>query len=1108
MTVNGTVRKICEIELLRRYQCRQILGGGVLISLALISAVCFGIWTDIQTYIAEGRALFVANKALITQEIEKKQAAMRRQVIYSELLWSSLGTHRPDYDFREGRLLMQTNPKVVSQLLLAALTPQHPPKEFSRLIRFSEARARALTASVYEQSGLFVEYFFNPEHSFLSISASPTTRDLLADVPSIGVPDLIERLAQNIGDLTDPLYLAQLRANRRVFWQPPIEDPLTGKMVLQVTAPAFAGMQPFAIFVGSISFDIFNNWLRNSGYGGNFLIIDQTGGLILSAWDGKIIDPELKKNVLDSGGWKEHLESSTYLYREGMFIFSGSLADTGWVFAYAHSWRTILADRGTFMMFYVIGALLLLALQWTLIYFYLRKILNPLLLRSQRIFDSEKLNRTIIATVPHGLGLVSINSGKYLLHNEVMKLYDNVDEPLSRHFLRLGQQCPVLKNGEVATEQVKTHELTVVTAKNEKRHLLVNLVPTQYLNEAYLLCSFSDITELKQLERSLRDARAVAEVANQEKSSFLATTSHEIRTPLNGILGNLELLAYSSLSALQQDRLQTITNSSRTLLDIINDVLDFSKIESGHMQLERIQFDVIDQVEQALSILLPMVDDKELDLYYYVGPELPRYQIGDPTRVRQIVVNLLSNAIKFTERGKICISLNVEWGDGHAEMVLRVADTGVGIPEARCKEIYRPFKQGDTSVTRMYGGTGLGLSLCQQLTQLMEGVIDMESEPGHGTTFTVKLPLCVADDNEPQKNKPLCGEIGVLCDSTEWHTHLIGQLHAWGMRITFLSHPEEWRMDGGLLLLFGASRSWSVASERNAIARKVRIIDGRENGPRFPVLQNDRILVSCYSIEGLQRALLIASNDVVPYIKTTATEFFQSVVAAVDFKAVRVLAVEDHPVNRELIGDQLRLLGYVVSLASSAGDALQIYSQSKYDIVFTDLLMEGIDGYLLARMLRQQGAKIPIIAVTASASQEVRQRCRDAAIDDVLLKPMSLREIDLIMRRHLVFLRSNVIETSMLQKKRVLSKNLLRELRDSSEASLTYMRTASLLMNHEVIRQHLHSIKGAFAMQQKTRVVNACIELEEKCELEIPRDFLERLENLQKLVREILKEMV
>jgi len=1111
MTVNGKVRKVCEIGLLRRYQRRQMLGGGLLISLALICAVCFGIWADVQSYIAEGRALFVANRALITQELEKKQAAMRRGIIYSELVWSSIDVRRPVDDFREGRLLMQASPNVVSQLLLADVTPKRPPQDFSRFLTFSETRAHAVTASAHERGELFAGYFFNPAHTFLSISASPTTRALLERVPSNGVPHLIELLAPDIGDLTDPVYLAQLRASRRVFWQLPMADPLTGETVLQVAAPAFDGGQPFAIFVGNISLDVLNKWLRKSSYGGNFLIIDQAGSLILSSWEGKIVDPELKKNVLNSGGWREDLESSAYLYRDGMFIFSGSLADTGWVFAYAHSWRTILAARGTFVMVYVTGALLLLALLWTLIYFYLRKILNPLLRRSQRIFDSEKLNRTIIATAPHGLCLISVNNGKVLLHNEVMKLYDNVDEPLSRHFLRLGQNNHVVEIGELATDQIKTHELTVTTAESEKRHLLVNLVPTHYLNEAYLLCSFSDITERKQLERSLRDAHAAAEAANQAKSSFLATMSHEIRTPLNGILGNLELLAYSSLTALQQDRLQTITNSSRTLLDIINDVLDFSKIESGQMQLERIQFDVIDQVEQSLSIFLPMADDKELDLYYYVGPQLPRYHIGDPTRVRQIVVNLLSNAIKFTARGKICVALDVEWeaGGSPAVMVLHVKDTGVGIPEARRKEIFRPFKQGDVSVARTYGGTGLGLSLCQQLTQLMGGVIDMESQPGHGTIFTVKLPLCAADDREPKVIDQLHGEIGVLCDSLEWHAHLAGQLHAWGATVKFLGCPEEWDKEGGLLLLFGGRRSWSVSSEEMAISRNIRLIDGRENGPRFPVLQNNRILVSCYSVDGLQRALQMAGDDAVPSVKgeTKATELFQSVAPAVEFKAVRVLAVEDHPVNRELIGDQLRLLGYVVSLASSAGEALQIYSQGEYDIVLTDLFMQPIDGYLLARMLRQQGAKVPIIAVTASVSREDRLRCIEAGIDDVLLKPMSLREIDLIMRRYLIFLRANIFSASLPQKKMILSKRLLQELRDTSEAALIDIRTAGLFNHHDVVLQHLHSMKGAFAMQQQVNVVNACAKLEVECELKIPDDFLARLENLQTLVREVLKQM-
>ena len=1110
-------RKPCEIKLLRRYQRSLLLGGGALLSLALILCACLAVWTDIQDYIAESRAVYTANKALVTQEIEKKQSAMRRGIIYSELVWRAAGSQRRVDDFRTGQLLMQADPYVVSQLLLGDVSSQHPPQTFARFIEFSETQAYAVTASARERGESFAGYFFDPAHTFVSIASPPPAHALLSNIPSSDVRRLIDRLAPDIGDLNDPVYLASLRESRRVFWQPPMPDPLTGETVLQVAAPGFDGERPFAVFVSSISFDVLYKWLHKSSYSGNFMIVDRNGDLILSSWSQDAVDPALTTKVLDSGVWQERLDSSDYVYRDGSFTISEPLADTGWVFAYAFSWRTILAARGNFVMAYTVATLLLLGLLWTLIYVYLKRVLSPLLLRSQRVFDSEKLNRTIIATAPNGLCLIAERSGKVLLQNAAMTLYDNDEAPLSERLRNLWRENAAQPLPGAAVAAPAMHELTVTGADNERHHLLINIVRTRYLSEDFLLCSFSDISERKQLERSLREARVAAEAANQAKSAFLATMSHEIRTPLNGILGNLELLAHTPLTELQQDRLQTVTRSSHTLLDIINDVLDFSKIESEQMHLEHIHFDLIDLVEQALAIFVPIAADKGLNLYYRVAPQLPRCHLGDPTRVRQIVVNLLSNAIKFTARGKVSVTLDIgpAGEDGKTVLILRVADTGPGIAAERRHQLFRPFEQGDASVARQYGGTGLGLALCRRLTQLMDGVIEMESELGQGTVFTVRLPLqsvggaLALPGVSVGSTDGMDGsvrEIGVLCASTEWRTQLFAQLQAWGLKGRLLQGPEEWCGNRGPLLLFGAHRSWSTAADDVLTEDGLQIIDGREDGPRMPVRQGNRILVSCYSLEGLQRALLLAGGADLPR-PALCTHVHGDAQVATLTDTARVLVVEDHPVNRELIGDQLDLLGYDACLAANAGEALQLYAADQYDIVLTDLSMQGVDGYMLARMLREQGARLPIVAVTAHASPQDHQRCLAAGIDDVLLKPMSLREIDRIMRRHLTASRLRSSQELPEQRECGLSARLLQALRLSSDDALAQMRTACAQQRHDTVLEQLHAIKGAFAMQKQTPVVSACSALEHDCASGLPADFMSRLDQLQTLVHQVLKRM-
>lgn len=1110
MPANNENRKPCEIKLLRRYQRSLLLGGGVLVSMALILCACIAVWSDIQDYIAESRAAYATNKALITQEIEKRQSAMRRGIIYSELVWRATGTDRNTDDFSHGRLLMQAAPDVVSQLLLGDVSPTYPPRRFARLIKFSQMQAYAVTASARERGESFAGYFYDPAHRFVSI-ASPA-HALLDDIPDSNVRRLIDRLAPDIGNLGDPEYLASLRESRRVFWLPPAPDPLTGEMVLQIAAPGFEGERVFAVFVSSISFDTLYKWLHKSSYGGNFMIIGRHGEPIMSSTSQGAVDASRDAGMLDSGVWKAHSEPGGYIYRDGVFTISEPLADTGWVFAYTFSWRTILAARGGFAIVYAGATLLLLGLLWTMIHIYLKDVFRPLLLRSQRVFDSEKLNRTILAMAPNGLCMIAERNGEVLLQNEAMKLYDGADEPLSGRLLGLRRKdTPCAPSRRGAALRFAMHELTVTTTDGEQRHLLVDIVRTRYLGEDFLLCSLSDITERKHLERSLREARVAAEAANEAKSSFLATMSHEIRTPLNGILGNLELLAHSPLTELQQDRLQTVTRSSHSLLDIINDVLDFSKIESEQMHLESIRFDLIDLVEQAMLIFAPIADDKGLGLYYRVAPQLWRCYLGDPTRVRQIVVNLLSNAIKFTACGKVCVSLDAEPAGDATALILRVADTGPGIPEARRRQLFQPFTQGDTSVARRYGGTGLGLALCNRLAHLMNGTIAMESTPGEGTVFSVSLPL----PPTPAAEEPPSGTAGaelveasVLCDCPEWLPQLCGHLQVWGFKPRLLRQADERRDAEGPLVLFGRRRGWSAAEEESLMTGGRRIVDCREDGPRSPVLQGKRILVSCYSLEGLRRALLLEQGQRADgdegRLRVPPADGLDISHIPLEHHAVRVLVVEDHPVNRELIGDQLHLLGYGASLAADAGEALQLYASGGYDMVLTDLSMQSVDGYMLARMLRAQGARMPIVAITAHASLDDLQCCLDAGIDDVLLKPMSLCEIDRVMRRRLAVLRHccSPAETVRRQSQSVLSRRLLQALQDSTEASLTQMRTACRSRRHEAVLEQLHSIKGAFAMQRQPQVVSACVELERDCKVGIPSNLLPRLDQLQTLVRQ------
>jgi two-component system capsular synthesis sensor histidine kinase RcsC len=1017
---------------------------------------------------------------------------------------------RPSLDFQAGKLLLDGGSDVISQLLLGAITPQVPLSRFSRLVEFSKALTYSLAASVREDDESFPCYFFNPAHNFLSIASSPKQEFLLAQISPHDIPRLIDLLSSDLDDFSNSLYLKSLQESRYVFWGAPAPDPLTGGTALRVTALAFDGKQLFGVFVSSVAFEVLHKWLRQSRYGGNFMVIDHSGELILSSWDRKVIDEKLTNEVLKSAIWKEQLNSSDYVYRDGMFSFSEPLGNTGWVFAYVHSWKTIWAARGKILMLYFFGASLLLSLLWGIIYLYLEKKLKPLLKRSQGIFESEQLNRSIVATAPSGLCLISENTGQVVLQNSLMHVYDNDDDSLSKRLLHL-RFCQ-RKDSIAAGKKLEPHtvcELIVLNSANEKKFLLVHLVEFFYLDEEHVLCCCMDITERKNLENNLIEERGAAEKESYIQSNFLAMMSHEIRTPLNGILGNLELLSYSPLSRLQHDRLATVTNASRGLLEIINDALDLSKIESGKMQLEKISYDLVDLVEQVISIFLVVADKKSLDLYYRVASNFPRWQIGDPTRMRQIVMNLLSNAIKFTAQGQVRITLGIERhpSEEKYQMVLRVADTGIGISQERHQKLFSPFEQGDVSFARQYGGTGLGLSLCCKLSERMGGSISLKSREGEGAEFTVSLPLVFSDIGFPLVEPILPGVVGVLCDDMNWRLHLIDHLQDWGLTVRFLKSPEDWRCTDRPVILFGDQRTWSVTGEQWLLSRNVRIVDGRESGPRQPLMQAGRVLISCYSLDALRRSLLMVQNlasssEVIPI----NFDIVESQDCPDSSQSIRVLAVEDHTVSRELIGDQLRLLGYFVSLASDAGDALQLYCSGNYDVVLTDLSMPKTNGCMLAKMLREQGSAVPIIAITAGCSPDEHRLCREAGISDVLIKPMSLREIDCVVRRYLKCA-SNALSKMEIDKNKTPSLKQIRALRMSSDVLLQEICDAFIAQCRTHVLERLHTLKGAFAMQRQFQVVDACRDLEDICEKKMPMDFLDRMKELQILLHGIIDEM-
>ncbi len=648
--------------------------------------------------------------------------------------------------------------------------------------------------------------------------------------------------------------------------------------------------------------------------------------------------------------------------------------------------------------------------------------------------------------------------------------------------------------------------------------------------QKFALVYIHDVTHFKNRETGLRDELDNTQYQSKIKNEFFARMSHEIRTPMNGVMGIAQVLKKTPLTSEQNQYVNTILESSKALLSIINDVLDLSKIEAGKFELNNERFDLENAAYDVCQLLGSRASDKNIELILDYRKGVPRYVIADSGRIRQILVNLTGNAIKFTDNGYVSVRIECEGvSKGEATILFKITDTGIGIPKAAMQKLFSSYSQADASISSTYGGTGLGLTICKQLIELMSGQVGVDSDVGFGSTFWFRIKVGIEPEVNTVSPHDLFRKSGVLVGNNRIHNEVLAQyLIDAGAYITVRDDAEE------ALASLSEDKNYDFV----IIDKNLKNIDGLQLSTLIkrskqhrdtPVLLltctveriNSQMLkqsgVNACSPKPISRSLLYRAIDVITKADPTSdgAAFIanENVAATMNTEPSgkingHVLVAEDVEVNQLVLKAMLAELGIVADFAATGVEALAKWKNNEYDLILMDCQMPEMDGYETTRRIRRSSrekAKIPIVALTANAMASYKKKCLESGMDDFLAKPFVESALIGKLRKwidveqdsdDLVTLtksgpelnESALVDIEQFAKVKSLMKDEFDDYISSFLVKLDerYVTIANELRNGDLKRVHeeAHALKGLAGMVGAKRIYDLAFDVEQASEAE------------------------